>query len=295
MGVLSNPLLIYGIFALLLIAFLGIPKILFRSPRFKPGIYILMPYINYLLLLFMLLNAGNLLNNYFESDTSTIIYITILYLFLLLFNIDRYKRTRVVRILWELSILSALLLPIMLYLYTENDPGVFVIMIPLVLVMILFGTSFCGLHTSVLNDVIELTVRRIRDFKDGYSSRPFATGKLEGTYDELRAFAFRMERFGLARMYLREHDILLLFQDSHWFLYLPFIRPNLDKLTYATIDKDSNVIIHISPELYEKLTFQVSFDSLCRSFTETLSIFFKHYKANRIDLIENMLRWHHDV
>jgi hypothetical protein len=88
---------------------------------------------------------------------------------------------------------------------------------------------------------------------------------------------------------------LLIFQNYYRLASLPFTKPNLDKSTYATIDKDSNVIIHIAPELYEKLTFQVSFDSLCRSFAETLSIFFKHYKADRIDLIKNMLRWHRDL
>ena len=124
--------------------------------------------------------------------------------------------------------------------------------------------------------MLALASETIKGVEDGYSSRPFPAGKFEYNKEDLLNFADFMERGTIEKIY-RQNDKIIMVFNGGLSSYIPFIKPNFEKLTYAEMDFKGNMNIHFAEKDYKLYKEELTFDELCKAFGELIWRFFRYY------------------
>lgn len=197
---------------------------------------------------------------------------------LLLFPVLRSRRPKLILITCvaiPLSIVS-------LYSFSDFlvfEPNVYTIAMPVFLPLILWSQVYFAQKTAFEN-MLELAGRAVRGDSDGYSGRPFPTGQFQYTRDEAKTYAKWLFRKGIATDYLYEDRIILVF-GPRFFYFLPFLKPDLEKCTYAVLDFEGNITVRIAEMHYRLYKEELTFDQLCLSFAELIMLYFRFHKEGQ--------------
>lgn len=156
-------------------------------------------------------------------------------------------------------------------LYTTLFPVIF-----FTVLLFLFGKNLSGSVIAML----EVAGRAVKSDQDGYTNRPYPTGQFEYTRDEAIAYAKWLYRNMTASYYLHEDKVVLVYNNGLLRL-MPFIKPNLEKCTYAVLDFDGNVTVRIHEKHYNLYKEELTFDQLCRAFADLVMLCFRFHREGQ--------------
>lgn len=159
-------------------------------------------------------------------------------------------------------------------------------------VAILFGIwMFYILFTKKVKyrgrEILELAAKPINETADGFTTRPYVSGKVEYAHTEIKDFSQFLLKHLIALPYFKEERVvhLLEYKLSH----LLYFRNDYEYLTHITFEKEGNIIVYISKKFYSKYKDELTFDQLCKSFGDLFKEFFvMHKRGEGKNIIKRM-------
>jgi hypothetical protein len=136
--------------------------------------------------------------------------------------------------------------------------------------------------------LLERAAKTVNDTNDGYSARPYPSAKRQYSKDEIVTFAEYLNKKLIAVSYIDNDRVILVFSNG-MFQYIPFLKPNLQKVTYVSFDYEGNSSIYISKKDYRKYKEELTFDQLCHSFSDIVLKFFHYFCKGEYENIIEML------
>jgi hypothetical protein len=136
--------------------------------------------------------------------------------------------------------------------------------------------------------LLERAAKTVNDTNDGYSARPYPSGKRQYSKDEVVKFAGYLNKKLIAVSYIDNNRVVLVFSNG-MFQYIPFLKPNLQKVTYVSFDYEGNSSVYIAKKDYRKYKEELTFDQLCQSFSDIILKFFHHFREGECENIIGML------
>jgi hypothetical protein len=137
--------------------------------------------------------------------------------------------------------------------------------------------------------IFEIAGSSIKSIEDGFTERPYPTGKIDASKEEIISFVNSIDRLFIAYSFLEKDKALIVFGHG-LFEVFPFLKPNLQKSTYVEFDWEGNMSVHIAKRDYEKYKEELTFDQLCRALGELVLKFFELYKEGKEKKILEMLK-----
>ncbi len=135
---------------------------------------------------------------------------------------------------------------------------------------------------------LEWAAKSVYDTNDGYTGRPYPAGKASYSKKEIVEFAKYMDKNLKATSYIKDDRVILVFSNG-MFQYIPFLKPNLQKVTYVSFDYEGNSSVYISKKDYRKYKEELTFDQLCQSFSDIVLKFFHYFRKGECENIIEML------
>jgi hypothetical protein len=137
--------------------------------------------------------------------------------------------------------------------------------------------------------LLELAAKTVNDTNDGYSARPYPSGKRQYSKDEVVKFAEYLNKKLIAVSYIDKDRVILVFSNG-LFQYVPFLKPNFKKTTYATFDYEGNCSVYIAKKDYRKYKEELTFDQLCNSFGNVVLDLFNDFRNGQREKILNKIK-----
>jgi len=137
--------------------------------------------------------------------------------------------------------------------------------------------------------LLERAAKTVNDTNDGYSARPYPSGKRQYSKDEVVKFAEYLNKKLIAVSYIDNDRVVLVFSNG-MFQYIPFLKPNLQKVTYASFDYAGNSSVYISKKDYGKYKKELRFDQLCNSFGDVVLDLFNDFREGQREKILNKIK-----
>ena len=133
------------------------------------------------------------------------------------------------------------------------------------------------LYRRYIRALLELAAKPVDEVSDGYTGRPYPAGTYTCSKDELTRFARYLNYHLVAASYILEDKVRLVFSTG-FFRYIPFLKPDFQKVTYADLDFQGNVSITIAKKDYEQYKEELTFDRLCNSLGNIIIGFLKDFQ-----------------
>ena len=150
-------------------------------------------------------------------------------------------------------------------------------LIVLILMMFFAKTAIKGFQMeSTARKIFSVSVKYIEHLSESYTERPFPSGTIEYTREEIHGFSAFME----AKNIVVTRNI-----DGNFYLGFsmgisPLSDPPLDIISYFHIDPEGNTAVHISAKDYYQFRKKYSFEQLCSAVANLYKRFFNEYKAH---------------
>jgi hypothetical protein len=120
----------------------------------------------------------------------------------------------------------------------------------------------------------------------GFTSRPYAAGKIEYSSEKIQGFARFLKSKYVAKPLYKEQGVYLLF--SLGTSVMKDVEPN--QVSYVLFEKTGQVTVHISAYDYKQYTERFTFDQLCSSFGTIFIRFLDYYLEGHEDRIITELK-----
>ena len=130
-------------------------------------------------------------------------------------------------------------------------------------------------------DILELAAAPIEDLGDGFTERPYPSGKIDYSWDEILGFARFCGRRMISLSYIESERIYLVpVRMGKEFGHLWNVSRNISKDTWVCFASDGNVTVNISKDDYYLYRDDLSFDQLCDSLADLYVEFLDLYRRN---------------
>ena len=142
-------------------------------------------------------------------------------------------------------------------------------------------------------EILELAAEPVDETADGYTGRPFSTGKVEYSPEDIIAFSEFARQNLIAITYLDKDQVVLVpVKMGDEFSAVFGLRPDYKSGTWVAFDHQGNVSVNISRQDYLNYKETLSFDQLCASlgelFIEFLAMFKRGEGVRIIDRLDAM-------
>ncbi len=148
--------------------------------------------------------------------------------------------------------------------------------IVLILMMFFAKTAVNGFQMeSTARKIFLLSVKYVEQLSDSFTDRPFPSGTIEYTKEEIHGFSAFLEAKNIVKVVKKEGSFILGFSMG----ISPLSNPDLNSISYFQIDSDGNTAVHISVKDYYQYRKRYSFDQLCDAVANLFKRFFNDYKT----------------
>jgi hypothetical protein len=134
--------------------------------------------------------------------------------------------------------------------------------------------------------LFKLACDSIVETSAGFTSRPYAAGKIEYNSEKIQGFARFLKSKYVVKPLYREQGVYLLF--SLGVSVMKNIEPQ--QVSYILFEKNGQVTVHISAYDYKQYTERFTFDQLCSSFGNIYIRFLDYYLEGNEDRIVTELK-----
>jgi hypothetical protein len=139
-------------------------------------------------------------------------------------------------------------------------------------------------------DILELAAAPVDELGDGFTERPYPSGKADYTWDEILGFARFCGRHMISLPYIESERIYLVpVRMGKEFGHLWNVSRNISRDTWVCFDSEGNVTVNISKDDYFLYRDDLSFDRLCSSLADLYVEFFEIYrKGETVRIIDRL-------
>jgi hypothetical protein len=139
-------------------------------------------------------------------------------------------------------------------------------------------------------EILELAAEPVDETADGYTSRPFSTGKIEYSFKDIIAFAEFARQNLIAIIYLEKDRVVLVpVKMGDEFSAVLGLNPDYKNGTWVTFDQNGSVSVNISHQDYLNYKENLSFDQLCFSLGDLFIEFLEMFKRGEgVRIIDRM-------
>jgi hypothetical protein len=130
-------------------------------------------------------------------------------------------------------------------------------------------------------DILELAAAPVDDVTDGFTERPYPSGKADYSWGEILGFAKFCGKHMVSLPYIESERVYLVpIRMGKEYLHLWNVSRNISKDTWVCFDSDGNVTVNISKEDYYLYREDLSFDQLCDSLAGVYIEFLDLYRRD---------------
>jgi len=157
----------------------------------------------------------------------------------------------------------------------------------------LLGVLFFGICTAYIlitkrikpreREILELAAKPVNEAEDGFTPRPYISGKIEFSQIEVGRFSEFLLKHLVALPFREKDKVVLLLEYSS--LHLLYLKWNYSGLTHITFHSDGSVVVNISKKSYLRYKDELTFDQLCASLGDLFIEFFILFKNGNEDKI----------
>ena len=142
-------------------------------------------------------------------------------------------------------------------------------------------------------EVYELAAMSVKDTSNGFTERPYPTGKINYSRRDLIDFASFLRSNQIALPFYEDNKIAFVpIKMGHEFKFLYTNNANYKDESWILFDYEGNVTVHISKKDYLEYKESLSFDQLCESmgnlFKEFFELFLKGEEVRVIDRLDSL-------
>lgn len=131
-------------------------------------------------------------------------------------------------------------------------------------------------------DILELAAAPVEDLGDGFTGRPYPSGRADYTWDEILGFASYCGKHMISLPYIESERVRLVpIRMGKEFGHLWNVSRNIEKDTWVSFDSNGNVTVNISKDDYYLYRDDLSFDQLCESLSALYIEFFEMYREGK--------------
>ena len=138
-------------------------------------------------------------------------------------------------------------------------------------------TNLFGFWNRYLYELLETAALPIKNITNGYTERPYPAGKSKYKKEEIIKFAQYLNKNLIATSFIEKDKVILVFSGGH-FMYIPKLKPNLQKVTHVNFDYRGNLSVFIAKKDYQKYKDELTFDELCNSLGNIILQFLEYFK-----------------
>jgi hypothetical protein len=139
-------------------------------------------------------------------------------------------------------------------------------------------------------DILELAAAPVDDLGDGFTERPYPSGKADYSWDEILGFARFCGKHMISLPYIKPERVYLVpVRMGKEFGHLWNVSRNISKDTWVCFDSSGNVTVNISKDDYYLYRDDFSFDQLCESLASLYIEFLDMYIGGRTTRIIDKL------
>jgi len=136
-------------------------------------------------------------------------------------------------------------------------------------------------------EILELAAKPVNETNDGFTPRPYVSGQIEFSQNEINLFSNFLLKHLIALPYREENKMVLLLEYSS--LHLLFLKWNYSGFTHITFQNDGTIVVYISKKSYLRYKDELTFDQLCESLGDLFKGFFDLFKnGNEHEIIKTM-------
>jgi hypothetical protein len=162
--------------------------------------------------------------------------------------------------------------------YIIDPMGMYIFIISLIAILMTthkFSSGFIWYRHLPL--FLDLAAKPVMAASNGYTNRPFPVGKSQYSKEEIIRFAEYLHRKLIATSYIKDDRVVLVFSNG-LFQYIPFIKPDFNRLTYIAFGYGGDISVNFAKRDYKKYWDEITFDQLCNSFGNIMIDFFNAFK-----------------
>lgn len=138
-------------------------------------------------------------------------------------------------------------------------------------------------------DLLELAAKPVVGMNDGYTGRPFPAGHTRYTKKEILSFSKFLNKHFIATSYSDDTGVKLVFSNG-LFQYIPFWKPNWQKVTHMSFDFNGSISIFIARKHYRQYMVEITFDQLCSSIGNVITGLMEDFQKGDTFKILNTVR-----
>jgi hypothetical protein len=185
----------------------------------------------------------------------------------------------------QVHVLPIMLLNLMIALDFFADLEMLMIIISVGLVPLLIYMFFVFLkHLARFRRILELAARPVDDAQNGFTRRPYPSGKAVYSKGEIFGFAEFLKSRLIAIPFVESNGITLAFPED-WLGRLYDMHGSYLDDTRVIFQFNGQVSAHITEKDYKKYQEELTFDQLCSSLGNMFIEFMELYKNGEGDLI----------
>jgi len=161
----------------------------------------------------------------------------------------------------------------------------------------LLGVLFFGICTGYIfitkkiksrdREILELAAKPVDETADGFTPKPFISGKSEFSQKEINRFSKFLLKNLIALPFREENKMVFLLEYSS--IHLLFLKWNYSSLTHITFHNDGTIVVNISKKSYLRYKDELTFDQLCASLGDLFKEFLVHFKNGNENKIIKIL------
>ena len=135
---------------------------------------------------------------------------------------------------------------------------------------------------------MELAAGPVQEVENGFTERPFPSGKADYTPEEVKTFAGFSLKNLIAVPYYEQNRIVLAI-TGHYIDHMLNIRNDYSKDSWVAFDFNGNVSVFIIKDDYLQYKDELSFNQLCKSLGDLFKEFLHNFKNGEEVKIINRL------
>lgn len=125
-------------------------------------------------------------------------------------------------------------------------------------------------------EILELAAKPVQETEDGYTDRPYPSGKAAFSRGEITGFAKFLRKSHVTLPHFEKNRIVFQIEITVWHLF--FLRYDYSRFTHVAFEYDGSMTVYISKKSYAKYKDELSFDRLCESTGNLFRDFLQCYK-----------------
>ncbi len=138
-----------------------------------------------------------------------------------------------------------------------------------------------------VREMLELAAMPVETKESGFTERPFPVGKIDYSREVMAGFTDFLRTRLIALPVYEDEKTIFVINTSYSFI-MGLNNKYFDK-TWVSVDKDGNILVHISHKDYMSYREQYSFDKLCESLGNVFIEFYRYYhKGEGIRIIDQL-------